>query len=92
MGGRVLPLGGWAVYAYEGGIGSRDIDIVMTGEEDAVQHLEKGFFLGRNYEVKRIGMLPSHWAKTHDRRRCKTSSWTFFTAIQWRDEVSLGRV
>lgn len=92
--GRPRPAitGGWAVYAYEGGIGSRDIDIVMTGEHDAVQHLEKGFFQGRNYEVKRTGMIPSHWAKTvmtEDGAKDIIVD-IFHGDSKWRDEAGLG--
>lgn len=45
-------------------MGSRDIDIVMTSEEDAIQELHNNFFPKYNYTVKKRGFFPVHWSKT----------------------------
>ena len=52
-------IGGWAVWVYEEGLGSRDIDIVipnlsLTGEEYRKEYFEKNDYIARslNYQVK----------------------------------------
>ncbi len=84
--------GGWAVYAYEDGLGSRDIDIVMVTEEDAIQHLYNNFFPGHNYQIRKIGLFPDHWEKivqTEDGPRDIIVD-VFYGNKNWKDEVNLG--
>ncbi|MDH3313777.1 MAG: hypothetical protein OEM28_11635 [Nitrosopumilus sp.] len=89
---RPAITGGWAVYAYEGGLKSRDIDIVMASEEDAIQQLHHNFFPKYNYTVKKDDLFSSHWEKI-----VKTSDGdkdiivdVFYGDKKWKDEVYLG--
>jgi len=84
--------GGWAVYAYEGGSGSRDIDIVMVSEADIIQHLYNHYFPAHNFNPKRIGLIPSHYEKiveTPDGPRDIIID-VFNGEKEWKDEVNLG--
>lgn len=85
-------IGGWAVYAYEKGSGSRDIDIVMVSEEDAIQHLYNHYFPAHNFNVKKIGLFPDHWEKiveTNDGPRDIITD-VFYGDKNWKDVVNLG--
>jgi len=89
---RPAIVGGWAVYAYEGGLKSRDIDIVMASEEDAMQQLHRNFFPKYNYAVKKDDPASSHWEKT-----VRTSDGdrdiivdVFYGDKKWKDEAYLG--
>lgn len=88
---RPAIIGGWAVYAYEGGLGSRDIDIVMASEEDAIQQLYNNFFPGHNYKVKSIGLIPSHWEKIVNTSNGDKDIIVdiFHGDKKWKDEVGL---
>jgi len=84
--------GGWAVYGYEGGLGSRDIDIVMVTEEDAIQHLYDNYFPAYSFKEKKIGFFPDHWEKivqTNDGPRDIIVD-VFYGNKNWKDEVNLG--
>jgi len=84
--------GGWAVYAYEKGMGSRDIDIVMVSEADIIQHLYNHYFPSHDFNVKKIGLIPSHYEKivqTNDGPRDIIVD-VFDGEKEWKDEVNLG--
>jgi len=84
-------IGGWAVYAYEKGMGSRDIDIVMVSESDIVQHLYNNYFPAHDFKEKKIGFFPDHYEKI-----VMTPKGTrdiivdvFDGQKEWKDEVNL---
>ena len=84
--------GGWAVYAYEKGLGSRDIDIVMVSEADIIQYLYNHYFPAYNFNVKKIGLIPDHYekiVKTKDGPRDIIID-VFDGEKEWRDAVNLG--
>ena len=56
-------IGGWAVFAYEGGIGSRDIDVVMPDTNTINQLLEDDYFEKNQYHVVMKGLIPDHYEK-----------------------------
>ncbi len=56
-------IGGWAVYAYEGGLGSRDIDVVMPDTTTINQLLEDEYFLQNQFQVVKKGFIPDHYRK-----------------------------
>ncbi len=89
---RPTITGGWAVYAYAGGSGSRDIDIVMISEEDIVQHLYNHYFPANNFVVKKIGLIPSHWEKiVQTKGGARDIIVDVFNGEKiWKDEVGLG--
>ena len=85
-------IGGWAVYAYEKGMGSRDIDLVMVSEADIIQHLYNHYFPAYNFNVKKIGLIPDHYEKiveTKDGPRDIIVD-IFNGEKGWKDEVNLG--
>jgi len=85
-------IGGWAVYAYEKGMGSRDIDIVMVSESDIVQHLYNNYFPAHDFKEKKIGFFPDHHEKTVMTARGPRDIIVdiFDGQKQWKDEVNSG--
>ncbi len=88
---RPAITGGWAVYAYEKGKGSRDIDVVMVTEEDAIQQLYNNYFPANNFKIIKKGFFPDHWEKI-----VKTGNGVrdivvdvFYGNKYWKDEVYL---
>jgi len=84
--------GGWAVYAYEKSMGSRDIDIVMVSEADVLQHLYNDYFPKYNFQVKKIGFFPTNWEKivqTPDGPKDIIVD-IFHGGQNWKDEGNLG--
>lgn len=51
-----LIVGGWAVYAYTKGLGSRDIDVVFQNAHARELALE-GFFASHGYEEKKVAIF-----------------------------------
>jgi len=64
-------IGGWAVFAYEGGIGSRDIDAVMPDTNSIDQILEDDYFLTNQYLAVKRGFIPDHYKKIIDTKNGK---------------------
>ena len=56
-------IGGWAVFAYEGGIGSRDIDAVMPDIGSINYLLEDDYFLTNQYYAVKKGFVIDHYKK-----------------------------
>jgi len=56
-------IGGWAVYAYEGGIGSRDIDVVMPDLSSINYILEDDYFVYNHYQTVKQGFVPVYYRK-----------------------------
>ncbi len=51
----IIPIiiGGWAVYAYNPVIGSKDIDVVVPTSRDIEKNLLEEYFLANNFKVKK---------------------------------------
>lgn len=51
---QIIVIGGWATEAYREGIGSKDIDIVMSNDADVTKLLSENFFDDDIYQIQQI--------------------------------------
>lgn len=60
-----IIIGGWAVYSYKHGLGSRDIDVIMISDADIEQNLLKNYFPVHNIEPRKSfgALIPSYYSK-----------------------------